>query len=335
LKTITLRLRNSRDKRIKKLDIVIDLINHEAVNEWYRRFKYELETGAHLDKGHLFLGQSVLGKEELMENINTTLDKIEAYDFVANTRTDYPVYNNPDIPERLTLEDLEKGHNNAKMNVIHNYFPTLAGPYDNTSNWLYVATEEIRECICRLNEEVHELHTVLQHEEDEHLSLHVAISWHRDAEKLTQLPDIFNSLFTKEVNNGDLLLGYPQVGKTHIEAWLEEDEELDDEHIDCIEKLSGDFLLKLSPSMRYPFLDEFDKWLENHDIDPEDETLRLGWAVMGKVRDVNTLTKERMAKYDDVDLITISEEDEIKSYDFPYSRFDKEYKEERIEHLND
>tara|TARA_B100000530_G_scaffold134915_1_gene84181 strand:+ start:2655 stop:3662 length:1008 start_codon:yes stop_codon:yes gene_type:complete len=335
LKTITLRLRNSRDKRIKKLDLTADLINHPAVNEWYRRFKFELDSGAHLDKGHLFLGQSVLSKEELMNNINNTLDEIEAYDFVANTNPTYPVYNNPQIPERLTLEDLEKGHNNEKMNIIHNYFPTLAGPYNKTTNWMYVATEEIRECICRLNEEVHELHTVLQHEKDEHLSLHISISWHRDADKLTPLPDIFNELFRKDVKNGDLLLGYPQVGKTHIEAWSEQDEELEDEHIDCIEKLSGDFLLKLSPSLSYPFLDDFDEWLEKQGLDPEDEQLRLGWAVMGKLRDVDKLTKDRMSKYDDIEQISCHDEEGIHVYDFPFSRFDDEYKQYKLEHLND
>ena len=335
MKTITLRLRNSRDKRIKKLDLVVDLKNHPAVDEWYRRFKYELESGSFLDKTHLFLGQSVLSKEEMMYKINDTLDTIEAYDFVANSREEYPVYNNPDIPVRLTLEDLDKGHNNEKMNVIHNYFPTLAGPYDKTTNWMYVATEEIRECICRLNEEVHELHTVLQHENDNFLSLHICVSWHRDADKLTPLPDEFNELFTKEVKKGDLLLGYPQVGKTHIEAWSEQDEELEDEHVDCIEKLSGDFLLKLSPSLGYPYLDDFDEWLEKQGLDPDDEQLRLGWAVMGKLRDVQSLTKDRMAKYDDVEQISISDEEGIKSYEFPFSRFDDEYTEEKIKHLND
>tara|TARA_B100000287_G_scaffold199238_1_gene188217 strand:+ start:1662 stop:2669 length:1008 start_codon:yes stop_codon:yes gene_type:complete len=335
LKTITLRLRNSRDKRIKNLDMVLELNDHPAVNEWYRRFKFELDSKSHLDKTHLFLGQSVLSKQELVDNINTTLDTIADYDFVANSTEFYPVYKNPDIPERLVLEDLEDGHNNAKMNIIHNYFPTLVGPYDKTTNWMYVATEEIRECMCRLNEEVHELHTVLQHEKDDFLSLHISISWHRDADKLTPLPDEFNELFTKEVKKGDVLLGYPQIGKTHIEAWTEEDEELEDEHVDCIEKLSGDLLIKLSPDMTYPFLQGFDDWLVENGLDPNDENLRLGWAVMGRIKDVQSLTKERMSKYDDVDLITISDEDGIKSYDYPYSRFDKEYKEEKMKHLND
>ena len=335
MKTITLRLRNSRDKRIKNLDLLLELNEHPAVDEWYRRFKYELDSKSHLDKTHLFLGQSVLSKEEMMYKINDTLDTIEAYDFVANTKPEYPVYKNPEIPVRLTLEDLNKGHNNEKMNIIHNYFPTLVGPYNKTTNWLYVASEEIRECMCRLNEEVHELHTVLQHEKDNFLSLHISISWFRDADKLTLLPDIFNELFTKEVKKGDVLLSYPQIGKTHIEAWTEQDEELEDEHVDCIEKLSGGMLLKLSPDMTYPYLQGFDDWLIENGLDPNDENLRLGWAVLGRVKDVESLTKERMSKYDDVDQISISDEEGIKSYEYPYSRFDKEYKEEKIKHLND
>ena len=78
MKTITLRLRNSRDKRIKKLDLTIDLKNHSAVDEWYRRFKYELETGSFLDKTKKF-------ERDKSDKINRTKREISRQSYFFNS----------------------------------------------------------------------------------------------------------------------------------------------------------------------------------------------------------------------------------------------------------
>lgn len=332
---IKLRLRNSRDDSIEPIEIKIKLDEHPAVDLWYKRFKYELDSNAFLKKEHLFMGESVLTVEEMIDKINNTLDTISNYDFVANSNKHFSVDKNPDISERLSTDDFKDGPNNKKMNTIHNYFPILSGPAHRTADYMYIASPEVRAAICRLNLEVHELHTVLQQTGDGRI--HVNLSWHRAPKNLEDLPEIFDDLFRTDVKFGDVLLGYPQIGKTHFEAFVEEDEELDEEHIEPIKLLSGDCLLRLSPDMGQNTIDDFNNWAVDQGLDINDKSLRLGFAKLGSVIDIDHdfIKQHVQGKFDDVDKITLIENDTEKSYYFAYGRFDENYEELVLQHIND
>lgn len=332
---IKLRFRNSRDSSIQPMEVSIKLDQHPAVDLWLDRFKYELKSKAFLKKEHLFMGESVLTVEEMIDKINSTLDTISKYDFVENSNKHFSVSKNPDISERLSLEDFKHGPNNKKMNTIHNYFPILSGPAHNTSNYMYIATPEVRAAICRLNLEVHELHTVLQQTGDGRI--HVNVSWHRAPKNLEKLPSVFDELFRTDVKFGDVLLGYPQIGKTHFEAFVEEDEELDDEHVEPIKLLSGDCLLRLSPDMGQGTINDFNNWIINQGLDINDKSLRLGFAKLGSVVDIDhDFVKQHIqGKFDDVDKITLIEDGIEDSYYYSYGRFDKDYEDLVLQHIND
>lgn len=316
--------------------ITIELDNHPAVNVWFDRFLYELESGSMIKKEHLFMGNSSLTVEQMILKINQTLDIIQSWDFVKNQHPDYPIDSQPDISARLSLDDFASGPNNKKMNMIHNYFPMLSGPAHRTSAYMYAASPKIRANICRLNLEVHELHTLLQGNIN-HSGIHVNISWQRSPKNLPLLGKEFDELFTKNVTFGDVLLGYPQVGKTHFEAFIEEDEELDDEHIEPIKLLSGDLLLHLSSSFGNDTVSKFNKWLIDRGLNPNDSSLRLGFARLGKVVGVTIeqIKKEVSGKYNDIDLISITKDGVTKDYYYPYTRFDKNYDDIWLEHLDD
>ncbi len=328
---IILRLVNRLVKDIDPFYLKIKLDQNDAVDLWLERFKFELESGAMLKKEHIFMSQSPLTIEQMISQINNTLDVISSYDFVANQHPEYPVTEQPQITERLSLEDFVDGPNNAKMNLVHNYFPTLAGPAHRTSNYMYAASPKIRIKICRLNLEVHELHTLLQKNHN-HSGIHLNISWQRAPNKLPTLPTDFDNIFTKFVNFGDVLLGYPQVGKTHFEAFIEEDDELDSEHVEPIKLLSGDMLLHLSSDISHGVIDRFDRWLIEKNLDPTDKSLRLGFARLGKVIDIDKeIVKNKLINYNDIDQIIVND----KIFDFPYSRFDNDYDDVWLRHVDD
>ena len=219
------------------------------------------------------------------------------------------------------------------MNVIHNYFPMLSGPAERTTAHMYVASPDVQASICRLNLEVHELHTTLQNDEQADFNMHVNVSWQRAPKKLPPLPDCFDELFTKHTKFGDVLLGFPQIGKTHIETYAEEDEELEDEHVEAIKFLSGDMLIKFSTDMHENWIEGFDTWLREQGLDPEDKRGRYGFAKLGRVIDVDLeYVKENISgKYDDIDKICVNDE----PYHYPYSRFDDDYKEKFLGYLHD
>ena len=329
--TITLRLINKLVDNIDPFYLKIKLDQNVAVDLWLRRFFYELESKSMLKKEHIFMSHSPLTVEQMISQINKTLDTISDYDFVGNQHPEYPVYSQPLITERLSINDFADGPNNQKMNIIHNYFPMLSGPAHRTSNYMYAASPSLRIKICRLNLEVHELHTLLQKNNNHH-GLHLNISWQRAPKNLPLLPNEFDDIFTKHVSFGDVLLGYPQVGKTYFEAFIEEDDELSPEHVEPIKLLSGDMLLHLSTDISHSVVDRFDKWLIQKNLDPADKSLRLGFGKLGTVIDVDReIVKTVLINYNDIDQIIVDE----KTYDFPYSRFDNDYDDVWLRHVDD
>ena len=89
---ITLRHMNITHNRIKTLEIKIALDDHHAVDIWFQRFKHELYSGAFLRKEHVFMGESTLTTEDMIEKVNGTLDHISKFDFVAEQWTRWPDY---------------------------------------------------------------------------------------------------------------------------------------------------------------------------------------------------------------------------------------------------
>jgi len=332
---ITLRLANRLVNNIDPFYLDIQLSDHTAVKLWADRFLYELKSGAMVKKEHIFMSHSPLTVEQMIEQINKTLDSINEYDFISNQHPDYPISEQPKLTERLSINDFAKGPNNSKMNLIHNYFPKLAGSAQITSNYMYAASPEIRIKICRLNLEVHELHTLLQ-KDPNHIGMHLNISWQRAPKNLPILPIMFDDIFSKKISFGDVLLGYPQVGKTYFEAFIEEDEELSDENVEPIRLLSGDMLVHLSSDINDNIIKKFNEWLENKKLDPNDKSLRLGFAVLGKVINVDrNAVKNVLCNYNDIDQI-IFEKNQIKEiFDFPYSRFDLDYDKVWLKHVDD
>lgn len=348
---ITLRLRNSRNNDVSPLNIKIKLDDNDAVQLWYQRFKHELKSNAFLRKEHVFMGESTLDTEEMIKKVNCTLDHISKFDFIAEQWSRWqdfvkadqtnvinqPLTKNPEISERLSIEDFADGNDNERMNIVHNYFPLLSGPADKTTAHLYVAPPDVQASICRLNLEVHELHTTLQNDEQADFNMHVNVSWQRAPKKLPILPESFDDLFTKYTKFGDVLLGYPQIGKTHIEAYAEEDEELEDEHVEPIKYLSGDMLIKFSTDQHENWVEGFDNWLREQGLDPEDKTGRYGYAKLGTVVDVDLdfVQEEISGKYDDIDRIIVVDKEEHLDHKFPYSRHDDDYETKFLRYLHD
>lgn len=331
--TIALTLVN-KNTNIDPLEIVIQLNDNKCVKKWYNRFKYELESNAFLKKEHIFMGQSSLTVKQMIDQINNTLDGIADWDFVLNQHPDYPVIQQPDISIRLKEEDFVGGNDNKLMNTVHNYFPMLAGTATKTNNYMYAASPKVRALICRLNLEIHELHTMLQNNNNK--GCHINISWQRAPKNLEHLTDNFNDIFDKQVMFGDVLLGYPQVGKTHFEAFIEEDEELDDENVEPIFLLSGDMLLHLSGNIGAETINSFDRWLIDKGLDPNDKKMRYGFAKLGRVINIDVETaKDITKKYNDINKITINDEGGTRSFTYNYNRYDSDYDDLWVRHVDD
>lgn len=334
---IILRLINRLNKNIEPFYLKIKLNSNPAVDLWLERFLYELRLGSMLKKEHIFMSQSPLTIEQMIDQINRTLDSISDYDFISNQHVDYPVYEQPEISERLSIDNFLNGANNEKMNLIHSYFPKLAGSAERTASYMYAASPEIRIKICRLNLEIHELHTLLQKKDKNNHGMHLNISWQRSPKNLPILPKTFDDIFSKKISFGDVVLGYPQVGKTYFEAFIEDDNELTDENVEPIKLLSGDMLLHLSTDIGNETVEKFNEWLISKNLNPDDKSLRLGFAILGKVVNVDMdIVKNSLCNYNDIDRIIYSDNQNTEYvYDFPYSRFDADYDSIWLKHVDD
>ncbi len=117
----------------------------------------------------------------------------------------------------------------------------------------------------------------------------------------------------------------------------EEDEELEDEHVEPIKYLSGDMLIKFSTDQHENWVEGFDNWLIEQGLDPEDKTGRYGYAKLGTVVDVDLdFVQEKISgKYDDIDRIIVVDKEEHLDHKFPYSRYDDDYETKFLRYLHD
>jgi hypothetical protein len=335
--TINLKFKEIDSLIDESISLSIQLKDHPAVKLWLARLIHEMNSKAMLRKDHLHLGYSPLTLRQMVDQVNACLDAITSYDYVkAAVGTSWVVESNPYLPVRLTLENIYNPDGTANeelLNEVHNYFPMMSGPAHRTSPYMYVATPEVRSYICRLNLAIHELQTSLANDESNVESIHLNLSWQVTPTTLDDLDNSFNELFSKTIEYGDVYLGYPQVGKTHMEAFFENDEALDEEHVEPIKKLSGDFLIHLSNPIGEATVNEFNNWLISKGLPIDSPENRYGFCILGKV--INPLPNNEMAsqirKFNDLVSIEVQTENELIAAEYPHHRFSPGYEAQWIQ----
>jgi len=143
-----------------------------------------------------------------------------------------------------------------------------------------------------------------------------------------------------ERNFGQLNMHYCQTGKTHWEAFNDNDEEIFPENISGLRFYSAEFDIDLGPFWTDKDLDSewwkekksaFRNWLVKNHFDPEDPKLSLGTLKIGQIDLEQFESKNhadiirKLSAYLNIHKITIIDDDGILEQKFPYSWSDPQY----------
>jgi hypothetical protein len=173
-------------------------------------------------------------------------------------------------------------------NAIHHHFELLAGAADNPSEMVRDADPELWKAIYGLNHCIHDLESLSKSEEaiasgeSDHNVFSSFILEAAEAERFV-LSDELQPRFDLNVEFGDLVLHYAQVGKTWWEVFLDRDQEIFPNAILPLNVLTGEFdaffgSYSLTPEVKA----EFEKFLMDHGQRPSNPSLRLGFCRIGR-----------------------------------------------------
>ncbi|MGZ3790170.1 MAG: hypothetical protein ACXVLQ_16675 [Bacteriovorax sp.] len=187
-------------------------------------------------------------------------------------------------------------------NVIHHHFEVLRGHRDFPTEYYRNSSEQVAKAVRGLNYYIHDLEALERNRAAEKMSADDSTAFSgviveiKNCKRL-MIPSIFNHLFTTNIDFGDLVVHYSQLGKTWLEAFYDKDEEIFREAILPHYALSGEFDIlfgELKPDGN--FLKDFGEFLRGKGLDPNDSSLRLGHLPLAKLMNESSMSHRELKK---------------------------------------
>lgn len=181
-------------------------------------------------------------------------------------------------------------------NKIHHHFEILAGDFDNPTEFFQASSPEVKRAVSGLNYCIHDLEAYTRNSQipDEGHIFSAVVLEIKKCKRLV-IPESFYELYTLNLDFGDMVLHYSQIGKTWLEAFLDKDEEVFDDGIRPQYAISGEFDIlfgELHPDKSY--MGNIKRYLESRGKDLRDPSLRLGHLPVAKL--VNSRDKSEIKK---------------------------------------
>lgn len=191
---------------------------------WLKLFKECL--GSDLEFMSRFSG--FIGPLKTMDDLGASIN--ESIEVINASSLDYHI------------EDRYRGQFNQEFsNIVHHHFEILMGQVGDKSNYYLKADHKTCLAIINLNACVHDMEALQRNQENlpeyRHHVVVAAFYW----EKGIKIPSICDKEFTLNYQWGDMVLNYAQIGKTWLEVFIDDDEEIFEEAILPLENISGGF----------------------------------------------------------------------------------------------
>ena len=210
----------------------------------------------------------------------------------------------PHIDLHFSPEALQGDQYRDLMNQLHHHFELLIGQVWNVSDWFKMANHETIYAIRILNNNCHQIENVinsLDSEHDEktrHQSIMISFNGinftNPDHEKKSMVrfnvSDKAYDCWSAAYEWGNLYAFYCQLGKRHIEAWMDDDPHIDHDNISGIRFFTGEATMNLCtmfppgsglPAAQRP---KFIEWLVKHGFDPNDKKNAYGHGCVARIR---------------------------------------------------
>ena len=279
---LRVRLRNYTDPTVTR-DLLFNIKQDPVAQKWagFLHTDY-LERNAKLDKKFMLHGWIYDADDYTQRNMGLMIGEMNFHIHAINT---YAQRNGIDYHIDMSF-DLEST-DQQKLNAIHHHFEQLIGQIWNRSP-LYDQFDEVHKwSINNLNWLCHEMEGQL-HGQRAHRSGSVSSSivWcveMQDIVRHEMVPEDYDLFQMKDMEFGDVRMHYAQTGKTHREAYHDNDSDIFDSNITGYRYLSGEFGIHLgvaNPNHNGPaWWQGYEDWLTEKGIDVTDKTLGLGWQI--------------------------------------------------------
>lgn len=214
--------------------------------------------------------------EYIINELNWVVEELNNYFVVYLIE-----YNIPEIfTTDVTHEDL---------NVLHHHFEMLRGRVWDETPIYSAAPDSIRWLINQLNEACHELENLIRVDTAyahrcSSSGVVMCMYGPQGGIRHEMESQDFDVFVNENLPFGTIRMHYAQAGKTHREAWFDNDDNIHDENITGIRYLSGEFDIELNCGPDGEHLADEESWSQFLDwctekgLDTTDSTLALGWA---------------------------------------------------------
>lgn len=172
-------------------------------------------------------------------------------------------------------------------NSIHHHFEILSGNYDTPTEFVKNSSAEILEALFGLNYFIHDLEAYTRNQKaqnkgsEDHTFIGVLVEVKKRERYI--MPPSFEKYFKLEIEFGDLVCHYSQIGKTWLDAFYDKDDQIFSEAIRPLTVLTGEFdIIFGQVNSDKIFLKNLNIFLISKGQDPDDPALKLGLLTLAK-----------------------------------------------------
>lgn len=335
---------------LKPYTIKFDIKQTELAQHWLSLLIINVIDANHpIEKTYCLQGWQTTWDSKYSRNVGVLCDKLNTA--IAIVNRDMKPKGYPGIDLHFSVEALKTDAFRDLMNDIHHHFELLIGQVWNVSLWYKKASEETRTAIRMLNNYCHEIEKNVENINNNnflfrmspyHLASYVTASlngvdstgsyfvdasgvWKGQKDRINA--NEYESF--QEVSKwGDVQLFYSQLGKSHLESFVDKDEHIDKSNISSYQYISGEFVVHFICTETQTVTTEFKNWLTKNDFDITDKTLGIGYPVVAEI-DMQGQTKKQILKQMRArdDLFAIAIEDSTGNV-IHYKEYDYTWKDE-------
>lgn len=215
------------------------------------------------------------------------------------------------IDLEFSVEKLRSNQYRTLMNDLHHHFELLIGQLWNPSDWYSQADEPTRQSIRQLNNLCHEIEQAVESIKGKlrgNILSFFRMGTRPASVSVSQNGKDFQGNFIKNRTKwditekefeyfeygdawGDIELYYSQLGKTHKDAWLDDDTFIEESNISSTQFITGEFVINFYPLFKRgtKLPQQFCKWLTRHGFNIE---RRFGSAVVAEI-DIHSIKEKK------------------------------------------
>jgi len=284
-KKLKVTLRKTTDKTYVR-DLLFDIRDNSLSQKWAKALHEDYldkRKYPNIEKQFMLHGWPYLSETSNQRQVEFMCEELNFHIHVVNEYA-----RKKGIPYKIDMHFDEATLTQEQLNEIHHHFEVLIGQIWNVSNYYPMFDEYHQWSINNFNWLCHEIESQLRglkaYNDDRSSSSIVVCMDPIIRHDMSESEGDYDFFQMEDLIFGQVRMHYAQTGKTHREAYHDNDEDIYDSNISGIRYISGEFDVHLNiPHPSHSSEKDwasFRQWLRSKDVDLNDKTLALGWCVL-------------------------------------------------------